>query len=156
MNSIFISFAQPDDAYIETGCEIYRKRLKHYLNFEHHIIPSLKNTKSLTQDQQKEKEGEIILGKLTSSDFVVLLEERGKEYSSVEFSKFVQQRMLSGVKRLIFVSGGPYGFSKVVYNRANSMLSLSQMTFSHQMVQLIFLEQLYRSMTILKGEPYHH
>ncbi len=156
MNSIFISFAQPDDAYIETGSEIYRNRLKHYLNFQHQIIPSLKNTKSLTEDQQKEKEGEKILAKLTTSDFVVLLDETGKEYSSVDFSKFVQQRMLSGIKRLIFVSGGPYGFSKAVYNRANSLLSLSRMTFSHQMVQLIFLEQLYRSMTILKGEPYHH
>lgn len=156
MKITYLSFATPDDKYLVTGCDIYRNRIPHYTPFNHEIIPPLKNTKSLTEAQQKEKEGEILLSKINDSDFVVLLDERGLEYTSESFAKFIQQRMLSGIKRVLFITGGPYGFSDAVYKRANSKLALSQMTFSHQMVQLIFLEQLYRALTILKGEPYHH
>ncbi|MEI6347702.1 MAG: 23S rRNA (pseudouridine(1915)-N(3))-methyltransferase RlmH [Bacteroidota bacterium] len=156
MKIIYLSFATPDDKYLTTGCEIYRNRIPHYNAFNHEIIPALKNTKSLSENQQKEKEGEIILSKIVDSDYVVLLDELGIQYTSVDFSKFVQQRMLSGIKRVLFITGGPYGFSDAIYNRGNSKLALSKMTFSHQMVQLIFLEQLYRALTILKNEPYHH
>lgn len=156
MKIIYLSFATPDDPYLNTGCEIYRKRIPHYIPFSHEIIPPLKNTKSLNEAQQKEKEGEILLSKFNDSDYVVLLDELGIQYTSMDYSKFIQQRMLSGIKRVIFVTGGPYGFSDSVYRRGNSKLALSKMTFSHQMVQLIFLEQLYRALTILKGEPYHH
>ena len=110
----------------------------------------------MSESQQKEREGELILAQLDSSDFVVLLDEHGKEYTSKDFAKSIEQRALGGTKRLVFVVGGPYGFSPVVYGRANMMLSLSRMTFSHQLVRLVFVEQLYRAMTILKGEPYHH
>lgn len=156
MKIIYLSFATPDDKYLITGCDIYKTRIPHYTPFSHEIIPALKNTKSLSELQQKEKEGEIILSKINDSDYIILLDELGKEYTSIQFSTFIQQRMLSGVKRVFFITGGPYGFSESVYKRANSKLALSKMTFSHQMVQLIFLEQLYRALTILKGEPYHH
>jgi 23S rRNA (pseudouridine1915-N3)-methyltransferase len=152
----YLSFATPDDKYLTIGCEIYRKRIPHYISFSHEIISPLKNTKSLNENQQKDKEGEILLSKINDSDYVVLLDELGTEFTSIEFSKFIQQRMLSGIKRVVFITGGPYGFSNSVYQRENFKFALSKMTFSHQMVQLIFLEQFYRAMTILKGEPYHH
>jgi 23S rRNA (pseudouridine1915-N3)-methyltransferase len=119
-------------------------------------IPDIKNSKNLSEDQQKEKEGELILQQLSTSDELFLLDEQGMEVSSVEFARFLEKKMISGIKRLVFVIGGPYGFSGSVYSRAIGKVSLSKMTFSHQMVRLIFLEQLYRAMTILKGEPYHH
>lgn len=136
--------------------EDYASRVKHYIGFEINIIPELKNTKNLSIDQQKQQEGELILRQLLPSDSVVLLDEHGKELRSVDFSKYLEQKMQTTNKRLVFVVGGPYGFSPNVYNRANDKLSLSRMTFSHQMVRLIFVEQLYRAMTIMRGEPYHH
>lgn len=156
MKTIYLSFATPDDKYLIDGCEIYRRRIPHYTPFKHEVIPPLKGTKSLTETQQKEKEGEILLSKISDSDYVILLDELGIQPTSMEFSKFIQQRMLSGVKQVLFITGGPYGFSPAVYQRANYKMALSKMTFSHQMVQLIFLEQLYRALTILKNEPYHH
>lgn len=134
----------------------YAGRVKHYIGFEIVTIPELKNTKNLSVDQQKQMEGELILKQLQPGDYVVLLDEHGKEFRSIEFSKYMEQKMLSVNKRLVFVIGGPYGFSQDVYGKANEKISLSKMTFSHQMIRLIFVEQLYRAMTIMKGEPYHH
>lgn len=134
----------------------YQNRLKHYINFEMLTIPELKNTKSLSEIEQKEKEGELILKQLDNTDELILLDEKGKLFSSVEFSTFISKKMLSSQKRIVFVVGGPYGFSPKLYNRANGLISLSKMTFSHQMIRVIFVEQLYRAFTILKGEPYHH
>ena len=136
--------------------EDYIKRLKFYTDFEMVIIPDLKNNKNMPFDVQKEKEGEMILRSLNDSDDVILMDEHGKEFSSVEFASYIQKKMTSGLKRLVFIIGGPYGFSPAVYARADGKTSLSRMTFSHQMVRLIFTEQLYRAFTILKGEPYHH
>lgn len=145
-----------EDEHIIKGFAVYEQRLKHYIPFETIVIPSLRNTKALSIAQQKEKEGELILKSIQSSDRLILLDEKGKEYDSTGFAGFVQQQMNSGIKNLVFVVGGPYGFSEEVHKRANGKLSLSKMTFSHQMVRLFFVEQVYRAMTILKGEPYHH
>ena len=134
----------------------YAGRVKHYIGFDIITIPELKNTKSLSVDQQKQQEGELILKQLQAGDHVVLLDEHGKEFRSVEFSSYMEQKMQTVNKRLVFVIGGPYGFSPDVYGKANEKISLSKMTFSHQMVRLIFVEQLYRAMTIMRGEPYHH
>lgn len=134
----------------------YAGRVKHYIGFDIITIPELKNTKSLSTDQQKQQEGELILKQMQTGDYVVLLDEHGKELRSVEFSAYMEQKMQTVNKRLVFVIGGPYGFSQEVYGRVNEKLSLSKMTFSHQMVRLIFVEQLYRAMTIMRGEPYHH
>ena len=145
-----------DDAYIQTGIQKFESRLKHYIPFEISVIQDLKNSKNLTEIQQKAKEGELILAQLETSDSVILLDENGVQHTSRSYSDFIQKQMLSGFKNLIFIIGGPYGFSPEVYARANGKISLSKMTFSHQMVRLIFVEQLYRAMTILKNEPYHH
>ena len=134
----------------------YAGRVKHYIGFDIVTIPELKNTKNLSTDQQKQQEGELILKQMQAGDYVVLLDEHGKELRSVEFSAYMEQKMQTVGKRLVFVIGGPYGFSPDVYGKANEKLSLSKMTFSHQMVRLIFVEQLYRAMTIMRGEPYHH
>lgn len=134
----------------------YAGRVTHYIPFEMVTIPELKNTKSLSLEQQKQAEGELIMKQLQSSDYVVLLDERGKEMRSVDFAEWVEKRQQTVGKRLIFIIGGPYGFSKDVYDRKQEMLSVSKMTFSHQMIRLIFTEQLYRAMTIIKNEPYHH
>lgn len=134
----------------------YAGRVKHYIGFDIITIPELKNTKSLSVDQQKQQEGELILKQMQGGDHVVLLDEHGKEFRSVEFSSYMEQKMQTVNKRLVFVIGGPYGFSPDVYAKANEKISLSKMTFSHQMVRLIFVEQLYRAMTIMRGEPYHH
>jgi 23S rRNA (pseudouridine1915-N3)-methyltransferase len=136
--------------------EEYSARLGYYIRFELEILPDLKNTKSLSEATQKEKEGEHILKKLQASDELILLDERGKTFSSIEFSEFLQKKMNSGLRQLVFVIGGPYGFSESVYSRANGKISLSKMTFSHQMIRPFFIEQLYRSFTILRNEPYHH
>lgn len=133
----------------------YLERIGHYMPFSVTVIPELRNAKSLSQQQQKDKEGEAILRLLQPSDTVVLLDERGKEPRSIEFADWLQRQQQTA-RRLVFIIGGPYGFSQQVYSRADSMLSLSRMTFSHQMVRLIFVEQLYRACTIIKGEPYHH
>lgn len=145
-----------DAAYIRAGIEEYTKRLVHYVPFEFKVFPDVKFSKNMSESLQKEKEGEMLLQQMQSGDYVILLDEKGKTYSSVSFSEFIAQKMLTGIKRLIFVIGGPYGFSDSVYQRGNDKLSLSAMTFSHQMVRMIFAEQLYRAMTLIKGEPYHH
>jgi len=136
--------------------EEYQNRLKYYIPFDLTVIPELKNTKSLSISEQQEKEAHLILKQLETNDEVILLDENGKQHTSVGFSEFISKKMLASHKRMIFVVGGPYGFSERVYQRANGKISLSAMTFSHQMIRLIFVEQLYRAMTILKGEPYHH
>ena len=133
----------------------YLERIGHYMPFSVTVIPELRNAKSLSQQQQKDKEGEAILRLLQPSDTVVILDERGKEPRSIELADWLQRQQQTA-RRLVFIIGGPYGFSQQVYSRADSMLSLSRMTFSHQMVRLIFVEQLYRACTIIKGEPYHH
>ena len=134
----------------------YAGRVKHYIGFEIVTIPELKNTKSLSAEQQKQAEGELILKQLQGGDHVVLLDEHGKEFRSIEFADWMTRKMNTVSKRLVFIVGGPYGFSSSVYDAANEKISLSKMTFSHQMIRLIFVEQVYRAMTIIKGEPYHH
>lgn len=134
----------------------YENRLKHYIKFEFEIIADIKNVKNLSEAQQKEKEGELILKKLSTTDILVLLDENGKHYSSIDFSNYLQKKMNSGIKQLVFVIGGPYGFSDSVYQKAQGKISFSKMTFSHQMVRLFVVEQVYRAFTILKNEPYHH
>ncbi len=151
-----IAIGKTDNEELVYLIENYRKRLSYYIKFKFDIIPDIKNTKNLSESQQKVKEGELILSKIQKSDVVVLLDENGKDMSSVAFSNYLQKHMNSGIKNLVFVIGGPYGFSKEVFNRANEKLSLSQMTFSHQMVRLFFIEQVYRAFTILRNEPYHH
>ncbi len=156
MKIILILNGKTEDDYIIKGFSNYEKRLKHYISFETIVIPALKNTKALSIAQQKQKEGELTLKYLQNSDVLILLDENGKEFNSVAFSEFIQKQMNSGIKNLVFVVGGPYGFSDEMYKRANGKISLSKMTFSHQMVRLFFVEQLYRAFTILKNEPYHH
>lgn len=134
----------------------YQNRLIHYVPFSIQVIPELKNVKALSQAEQKDREAQLILAQLQPSDQVVLLDEHGKEYRSIEFADQMQRWMSAGHKQLVFVVGGPYGFAQSVYQRANGKISLSQMTFSHQMIRLIFVEQIYRAHTILRGEPYHH
>ncbi len=151
-----IAIGKTDHKAILELIDEYSKRLNFYVKFELEIIPDLKNTKSLSESLQKEKEGELILKKVIPSDDLILLDERGKSYSSVDFSNYIQKKMNAGLKQLIFVIGGPYGFSDAVYTRANGKISLSKMTFSHQMIRPFFVEQIYRAFTILRGEPYHH
>ena len=136
--------------------EKYQQRLNHYVNFDIEIISDIKNAKNLSQLLQKEKEGELILSKLKNTDQLVLLDEKGKEYRSLDFASYLQKKMNSGIKQLVLVIGGPYGFSEAVYKKATGKISLSKMTFSHQMIRLFVVEQLYRGFTILKNEPYHH
>lgn len=142
--------------YLEDGIKEYVKRLKHYVPFEIKYIDDIKNTKSISEDQQKRIEGGKILSSIDKSDFLVLLDEHGKEHTSIQFSNYIQKRMLSGVKRIVFVIGGPYGFSQEVYDRGDDKISFSKMTFNHEMIRLIFTEQLYRAFTIINHEPYHH
>lgn len=134
----------------------YEARLKHYIQFSIEIIPNLKNTKNFSEEIQKEKEGDLILSKISTTDRMVLLDENGTSFDSIEFSKFLQKQMNSGIKQLVFVIGGPYGFSEKIYKKSQGKISLSKMTFSHQMVRLFAIEQIYRGFTILKNEPYHH
>jgi 23S rRNA (pseudouridine1915-N3)-methyltransferase len=140
---------------VKEGLDLYTSRLRHYAPFSVTEIPELKNAGALSKDQIKEKEGELILKQAGPGDILVLLDEHGKEFRSVEFANWLQKSMLAG-RDIVFVIGGPYGFSPEVYERANAQIALSQMTFSHQMVRLVFVEQIYRAMTILRGEPYHH
>lgn len=156
MKITLLLIGKTEDDYITKGFATYEQRLKHYISFETIVIPALKNTKALSIEQQKQKEGELVFKQIQTSDKLILLDENGKEYTSVAFSGFIQQQMNSGIKNVVFVVGGPYGFSDEIYKRANGKISLSKMTFSHQMVRLFFVEQLYRAMTILKNEPYHH
>ncbi len=145
-----------DDKNLQLLIDKYKKRLGHYIRFEIEVIPDLKNVKNLSEKEQKEKEGVLLLKKVGASDQLWLLDEKGKEYRSREFSKFMQSKMSAGIKQLILVIGGPYGFSDEVYHKATGKLSLSKMTFSHQMIRLFLVEQIYRAFTILKNEPYHH
>ena len=143
-------------SFMSKGIEEYKSRVNRYVGFEIISISDLKSTRGLTEMQQKEKEGEMLLASLTPSDTVILLDEKGREYTSREFADFQASMMNRGVKRLVYVIRGPYGFSQKVYDRADGKISLSRMTFSHEMARLFFCEQLYRAMTILRGEPYHH
>ncbi|MDP3357883.1 MAG: 23S rRNA (pseudouridine(1915)-N(3))-methyltransferase RlmH [Lutibacter sp.] len=151
-----LAIGKTDDKNLQTLIEAYQNRLKHYINFEIDVIADIKNVKNLTEAQQKEKEGELILKKLTATDDLILLDEKGTQFSSVAFSEYLQKKMNAGVKQLVLVIGGPYGFSEAVYQQAQGKISLSKMTFSHQMIRLFVVEQLYRANTILKNEPYHH
>lgn len=155
MKTILILVGKTTEKLFAAGIDDYIGRINHYMPMAVVTIPELKSTKSLTQDQQKEMEGRLILGQLQPSDTVVLLDEHGKEPRSVELARWLEQKRQTA-RRLVFVIGGPYGFSQQVYSRANEQLSLSRLTFSHQMVRLIFAEQLYRACTIIQGEPYHH
>ncbi len=151
-----LAIGKTDDKHLQSLIDAYSKRLSFYIRFEMEIIPDIRNAKNLSEAQQKEKEGELLLSKVGNSDQLILLDDKGKTFTSVGFSEELQKRMNSGIKNLVYVIGGPYGFSDAVYDRANGKMSLSSMTFSHQMVRLFFIEQLYRGFTILKGEPYHH
>jgi 23S rRNA (pseudouridine1915-N3)-methyltransferase len=156
MKITFITVGKTEDAYLKEGIEKYVKRLKHYTKLEMAEIPELKNTKALTEEQQKVKEAELILKKITPLDHVILLDENGTEFTSVQFANYINKRSVTSSANLVFIVGGPYGFDQSVYQRANDKISLSRMTFSHQMVRLFFTEQLYRAFSIIKGEPYHH
>lgn len=155
MKTILLLVGKTTNKHFTVCIDDYVSRIGHYMPFELQIVPELKNTKNLSQSQQKEREGELILRQIQESDHVVLLDEHGREYRSIEFADWLQRRSQTA-RRLLFVVGGPYGFSDEVYKRANERISLSKMTFSHQMVRLIFTEQIYRACTIIKGEPYHH
>jgi 23S rRNA (pseudouridine1915-N3)-methyltransferase len=150
-----IVVGKTDEDYLIHGIKKYMERLKHYVSFEMLVIQDVKMGKKSNVNLQKEKEGNLLLEKVKKSDYLILLDEKGKEYNSVGFSHFLQKRMNSGAD-MIFLIGGPYGFSEEVYQRADAKLAISQMTFSHQMIRLFFIEQLYRSFSILKGEKYHH
>lgn len=156
MKLILLVVGRTTDPHFMAGIETYTGRINHYIQFEIKVLPDLKNTKSLSENEQKEREGEMILRFLQTGDVPVLLDEHGDERRSVDFAAWLQKTLNSGGKRVVFIIGGPYGFSKAVYDAARSKVSLSKMTFSHQMIRLIFTEQLYRAFTILKGEPYHH
>lgn len=142
--------------FVKEGIEEYSGRLRHYVNFSIESVADIRNTRKMTETQQKEAEGKSLLDNLSPSDFVVLLDEHGREYTSPDFASWLEKRMAAGYKRIIFIVGGPYGFSPEVYKRADAKLSLSLMTFPHELIRLLFVEQLYRAFTILRGEPYHH
>ena len=156
MNIRLLTIGKTDNKSLQTLIDDYTKRLSFYVKFDLEIIPDIKNVKNLSEAQQKEKEGELILSKITPTDHLILLDENGKTFSSVGFSDFLQKKMNAGIKTLVFVIGGPYGFSETVYQKAHGKVSLSEMTFSHQMVRLFVIEQIYRGFTILRNEPYHH
>lgn len=156
MKITLLVIGKTDKAYFAEAIKEYADRLQHYIPFELVVIPDLKNVKNIAEQQQKEKEGELILKNIQLGDELVLLDEKGKEFTSVKFSDYIARKMQTVPKRLVFVIGGPYGFSEEVYKKAKESVTLSRMTFSHQMVRLVFVEQLYRAMTILRGEPYHH
>ncbi len=151
-----LALGKTDDKELRSLITSYEKRLKHYVRFELEVIPDLKNINNLSEDRQKQKEGEALLHKLQPGDTLVLLDERGNQFTSVAFSAYIQKYMNSGIKQLVLAIGGPYGFSQAVYDAAAGQLGLSKMTFSHQMVRLFVVEQLYRAFTILRNEPYHH
>lgn len=155
MKTQLILVGKTTNKHLATVIDDYVGRIGHYMPFSVVVVPELKNTKALSEEQQKEREGELILQKIKPTDTLVLLDERGSELGSVAFSQWLQRKQ-SSARSLVFVIGGPYGFSKVVYNRADEQLSLSRMTFSHQLIRVVFAEQLYRACTIIKGEPYHH
>ncbi len=155
MKTLLLLVGKTQNKHFIAGINDYAERIGHYMPFEIKVIPELRNTKNLSEQQQKTQEGELLLKQLQPSDTVVLLDERGTEHRSVEFADWLQKKQNTS-RRLVFIIGGPYGFSEAIYKRANEMVSLSRMTFSHQMVRLVFTEQIYRACTIIKGEPYHH
>ncbi|MBT5858918.1 MAG: 23S rRNA (pseudouridine(1915)-N(3))-methyltransferase RlmH [Flavobacteriales bacterium] len=156
MKIVLITIGKTSEKYLIEGIYQYKNRLKHYTNFEIMEIPNIKNSKNLSEAELMKKEGELILKQIQNSDHLVLLDDKGKDFTSPRFAQKLQQWMLSGKKRIVFVVGGAYGFSEEIYKRGNEELSLSKMTFSHQMVRLFFIEQIYRAFTILNNEPYHH
>lgn len=156
MKISLLCIGKTDDKFIQEGVDKYLKRLKHYVSFNVIILADIKNVKNMSDTQQMEKEAELFFKNLNTGDFVVLLDEKGREFRSMEFSDYLQQKMLASVQHLVFLIGGPYGFAPKVKERANFSMSLSKLTFSHQMVRLFFIEQIYRAFTIMKGEPYHH
>ena len=155
MKTVLLQVGKTVNKHFMAGINDYAERISHYMTFDIVTIPEMKNTKSLSEEQQKQAEGELILKQLQPSDTVVLLDEHGRQYRSIEFARWLEQKQ-QNARRLVFIIGGPYGFSPDVYSRANEQLSLSLMTFSHQMIRLTFTEQIYRACTIIKGEPYHH
>lgn len=156
MKGVLIVVGKTTDKRFEAITNEYVERIRHYVPFAIEVIPDLKNTKGLSQSEQKQREGELILRSLQAGDYVVLLDEHGSERSSMDFANWMQKKMSAGPKRLVFIIGGPYGFSENVHKRGNEEISLSRMTLSHQMVRMFFAEQIYRALTILNGEPYHH
>jgi len=156
MKIVLLTIGKTNEKYLAEGISQYMKRLTHYTQFEMNETPNLKNAKNLSKSELMQKEGELILNYIKDSDHLVLLDDKGKDFSSPKFAQKLQGWMLSGKKRLVFVVGGAYGFSEAIYARGNEKLSLSKMTFSHQMVRLFFVEQIYRGYTILNNEPYHH
>ena len=156
MKVVLLCIGKTSKNFLIEGEDEYVKRLKHYLKFEMKELPAVKASKNISEDEVKEKEAVLIQSYLKNGDTVILLDEKGKDFTSVGFSKFLQKQFNRGGQRLVFIVGGPYGFSDKIYKIAESKISLSKMTFSHQMIRLFFIEQLYRGMTILKGEPYHH
>lgn len=156
MKISLLAIGKTNAKYLQEGILQYLKRIGYYIPFEIKILPDIKTSKSLTVDKQKELEAEVFLSQIQQGDFVVLLDERGKEMTSRDYASYIEKKMITVSKNLIFVIGGPYGFAKSVYDRANDKISFSKMTFSHEMIRLFFVEQLYRAMTILRGEPYHH
>lgn len=156
MNIKLLAIGKTDNKALQTLIDDYTKRLSFYVKFDLEVIPDIKNVKNLSEAQQKEKEGELILSKLSATDQLILLDENGTTFSSVGFSDYLQKKMNAGIKTLVFVIGGPYGFSEEIYKKAQGKVSLSEMTFSHQMVRLFVIEQIYRGFTILRNEPYHH
>ncbi|WP_297195690.1 23S rRNA (pseudouridine(1915)-N(3))-methyltransferase RlmH [uncultured Porphyromonas sp.] len=156
MQLSLLVIGKTDSAQIETEIKRYESRLKHYLPFELRVIPDVRRGSKLSAEDQKRAEGEELLRYITPTDQVYLFDERGKSYTSRAFASFIERAMVSGLRRMVLVIGGPYGFTPEVYERANGLVSLSQMTFSHQMVRLFAIEQLYRAQTIIRGEPYHH
>lgn len=156
MKIVIIAVGKTSTGYVACGVEEFLKRANRYVPTELIVIPDVKSSKALSEDTQKQQEGRSIISALQPGDIVTLLDERGKELTSREFSSMIERRMVQGIKRLVFVIGGPYGFSNEVYERADSKLSLSRMTFTHEMVRLFFMEQIYRAMTIMRGKPYHH
>ena len=151
-----LAIGKTDDKNLIKLIDAYQNRLKHYVKVELQLLPDIKNVKNLSEKQQKEKEGEILLKQLQPTDQLILLDEKGKDFRSKEFATYLQKKMNSGIKQLVFVIGGPYGFSDAVYQKAQGKVSFSKMTFSHQMIRLFVVEQIYRAFTILKNEPYHH
>ncbi len=156
MKIILLLVGKTEFLWLRGGIELYEERLKHYVSYQRVEIPELKTVGNLSQQQIKEREGEAIMKFLKQNDELILMDERGEEFTSEKFASYIEKKSIHGIKNVVFVIGGAYGFSEELYKRANEKISLSKMTFSHQMVRVIFLEQLYRAYTIIKGEPYHH
>jgi len=156
MKIVLAAIGKTDARYFVDAINEYQNRVGHYISFDLQIIPDIKNSRNLTVDQQREKEGEALFKFVQPGDYIVLLDEKGKEFTSLQFASYIEKKMHTVAKRLVFIIGGPYGFSELIYQKASEKISLSRMTFSHQMIRLFFVEQLYRAMTILNNEPYHH